>query len=365
MGAVVGYFYGEGGRIIVIAKHIQAEVAMLKLIHPGQGLAGEPSQQNSHGPTVHTDQDRVFVGTAQNQVDYGALAVHHLFGTFAPVGGSVGMAIGPCLNQAVIIYIVVAVGHFAFHDAPADFVQPSLHLHRQSQIEKRLHCLAGASEGRNIDLRKRHRLIGLKKRHSLRPAHVVEVSIDPATLYHAPTVIVRFSVTNDVNRFLSQAIFGCGLTINPEFGCEITENPMKAGLDLKNLTFVHTDSIANHLGIEFTDIGEGYLTARMPVDDRTRQPFGLLHGGASVVLAESLGSTASWLLLDDPNTQQAVGLEINANHLRAVRSGWVYGRVTPIHVGRTTHVWDIRITDEANKLVCISRLTVSILTARS
>lgn len=136
---------------------------------------------------------------------------------------------------------------------------------------------------------------------------------------------------------------------------------MKAGFDLANLSFAHADSIVKHLGIEFTEVGDGYLVARMPVDGRTHQPFGILHGGASVVLAESLGSTASWMLLDDPTQQRAVGLEINANHLRSVREGWVYGRCTPIHTGRTTHVWDVRITDEHGKLVCVSRLTVAII----
>ncbi|WP_080239019.1 hotdog fold thioesterase [Spirosoma rigui] len=138
---------------------------------------------------------------------------------------------------------------------------------------------------------------------------------------------------------------------------------MKAGFDLANLSFAHADSIVKHLGIEFTDVGEGYLVARMPVDGRTHQPFGILHGGASVVLAESLGSTASWMLLDNPATQRAVGLEINANHVRSVRDGWVYGRCTPIHTGRTTHIWDVRITDERGKLVCVSRLTVAIVPA--
>ena len=136
---------------------------------------------------------------------------------------------------------------------------------------------------------------------------------------------------------------------------------MKAGFDLTNLGFVHADSIVNHLGIEFIEAGEGYLIARMPVDHRTHQPFGILHGGASVVLAESLGSVASFMLLDDPAKQRAVGLEINANHIRSVREGWVYGRCTPIHTGRTTHVWDIRITDEQDKLVCVSRLTIAII----
>ncbi len=138
---------------------------------------------------------------------------------------------------------------------------------------------------------------------------------------------------------------------------------MKAGLDLSTLTFSQTESIVKHLGIEFTEAGEGYLVARMPVDGRTHQPFGILHGGASVVLAESLGSVASFLMLDNPMTQRAVGVEVNANHIRSVRDGWVYGRCTPIHVGRSTHVWDIRITDEQDRVVCVSRLTIAIINA--
>ena len=136
---------------------------------------------------------------------------------------------------------------------------------------------------------------------------------------------------------------------------------MKAGFDLNALDFIHTDSLGKHIGIEFVEAGEGYLIARMPVDKRTHQPFGILHGGASVALAETLGSVASYILLDDPGKQRAVGLEINANHIRSVSDGWVYGRCKPIHVGRTTHVWDIRITDERDKLVCVSRLTVAVI----
>ncbi|WP_420148018.1 hotdog fold thioesterase [Spirosoma sp.] len=136
---------------------------------------------------------------------------------------------------------------------------------------------------------------------------------------------------------------------------------MKAGFDLNALDFIHNESLGKHIGIEFVEAGEGYLVARMPVDKRTQQPFGILHGGASVVLAETLGSVASYMLLDDPSKQRAVGLEINANHIRSVREGWVYGRCTPIHIGRTTHVWDIRITDERDKIVCVSRLTIAVI----
>lgn len=134
-----------------------------------------------------------------------------------------------------------------------------------------------------------------------------------------------------------------------------------ASLDALHSLSKHT--ISHHLGIEFTEVGTDFVTARMPVDSRTHQPFGILHGGASVVLAETLGSIASFLCLKDPEKQHAVGLEINANHLRPVREGYVYGIVKPIHIGRSTHIWDIRITNEEDKLVCISRLTVAIVDA--
>jgi len=117
-----------------------------------------------------------------------------------------------------------------------------------------------------------------------------------------------------------------------------------------------------YLGIEITEVGEDYLMARMPVDHRTRQPYGLLHGGASVALAETLGSIGAAFVID--RTQfQCVGLEINANHIRGVREGFVTGTTRPLHLGKTTHVWEIRITDDRDKLVCVSRITVAILPA--
>jgi len=116
----------------------------------------------------------------------------------------------------------------------------------------------------------------------------------------------------------------------------------------------------SHIGIEFTEIGEDFLRARMPVDDRTRQPFGILHGGASVTLAETLGSVAATLVIDS-SKQRCVGQEINANHVRAVSSGYVVGTARPVHIGHRSHVWEIRITDEAARLACISRITMYIL----
>ena len=136
---------------------------------------------------------------------------------------------------------------------------------------------------------------------------------------------------------------------------------IKPGYTLDQLAEFGRNTMLEHLGIEILEVASDFLTARMPVDHRTHQPFGLLHGGASVALAESLGSLASFLTLDDPQTQQTVGVEINANHLRSVKSGWVYGRCVPLHVGRRSQVWEIKITDEQDRLVCVSRITIMVV----
>lgn len=120
------------------------------------------------------------------------------------------------------------------------------------------------------------------------------------------------------------------------------------------------NTMGDHLGIIFTEIGDDYLKATMPVDHRTKQPYGLLHGGASVVLAETLGSIGAHLVIDSTKFI-CVGIEINANHLRGVREGIVTGIATPLHTGKTTHVWEIKIYDDREKLVCVSRLTVAIV----
>jgi 1,4-dihydroxy-2-naphthoyl-CoA hydrolase len=120
------------------------------------------------------------------------------------------------------------------------------------------------------------------------------------------------------------------------------------------------NNLGAHLGMEFAELGADYLKGTMPVDHRTKQPYGLLHGGASVALAETLGSVASALVVDHEKFM-CVGLEINANHVRSAREGIVTGTCTPIHLGKTTHVWDIKIHDSRDKLICVSRLTVAII----
>jgi 1,4-dihydroxy-2-naphthoyl-CoA hydrolase len=129
---------------------------------------------------------------------------------------------------------------------------------------------------------------------------------------------------------------------------------------LTPLTTLGKGALPEHLGIEFVDCGDDWVKARMPVDRRTQQPFQRLHGGASVALAETIGSVAASCCIDR-STHVAVGMEINANHIRPAYSGWVYATARPEAMGRTTQVWSIRIEDEAGKLVCISRLTMAVI----
>jgi 1,4-dihydroxy-2-naphthoyl-CoA hydrolase len=134
-------------------------------------------------------------------------------------------------------------------------------------------------------------------------------------------------------------------------------------LSVEKLKPLGSNTMAEYLGIEWTEVGENFLKAKIPVDHRTLQPYGLLHGGASCTLAETLGSVASAMVVDH-SAFYCVGLEINANHIRSAREGFVTGVVLPLHLGNSTHVWDIKIYDEKERLVCVSRLTVAILKRR-
>jgi len=119
-------------------------------------------------------------------------------------------------------------------------------------------------------------------------------------------------------------------------------------------------TMVGHIGIEIMEVGKDFVSGRMPVDERTTQPYGLLHGGASVAFAESLGSLAGSFHIDWEK-ETVVGIEINANHLKSVRSGWVYGKATPIRIGKRFQVWNINITNEDKAAVCVSRLTLAVL----
>ena len=133
----------------------------------------------------------------------------------------------------------------------------------------------------------------------------------------------------------------------------------KRPLSVEILTRIHVGTTVEHLGIQFIEVGDDFIRARAPVDARTRQPLGILHGGVSVLLAESLGSCgAAWAA---PEGHRAVGLDINANHLRSASDGWVIGTSKPVHIGRSTHVWQIEIRNEQGQMTCVSRITMAIL----
>ena len=136
----------------------------------------------------------------------------------------------------------------------------------------------------------------------------------------------------------------------------------KKPITLELLAQTSANTAVSHLGIEFVEIGDDFLSARVPVDERTRQPFGLLHGGVSVVLAETLGSIGAFYA--SPEGHRGVGLDINANHIRAATSGWVTGTARPVHIGRTTQVWQIDMVNDAGELTCVSRITMAILAPR-
>jgi len=135
----------------------------------------------------------------------------------------------------------------------------------------------------------------------------------------------------------------------------------KKEFKIEDINNFKNDTIVGHLGIEFLEKGDDFLRATMPVDKKTMQPMGILHGGASVVLAETLGSSASYMTMDDAH--YSVGLEVKANHLKSISKGLVTGTARPVHLGRTTQVWDISIENENAELICISRLTMAVLTA--
>ena len=133
----------------------------------------------------------------------------------------------------------------------------------------------------------------------------------------------------------------------------------KQPISVESLTAIHVDTAVAHLGIEFLEVGDDFVRARAPVDSRNRQPMGILHGGVSVLLAETLGSYGA--ACASPPGQRVVGLDINANHLRSVTEGWVTGTARPIHIGRTTQVWQIELTNERGQPTCVARITMVVL----
>jgi 1,4-dihydroxy-2-naphthoyl-CoA hydrolase len=136
----------------------------------------------------------------------------------------------------------------------------------------------------------------------------------------------------------------------------------KKAISVAELAAIHKDTAPSHLGMEFLEVGDDFIRGRVPVDARTRQPYGLLHGGVSVLLAETLGSCGAAYAC--PEGHRPVGLDINANHIKGATSGWVTGITRPVHIGRTTQVWQIDMTNDAGELTCVSRITMAVLAPR-
>lgn len=143
---------------------------------------------------------------------------------------------------------------------------------------------------------------------------------------------------------------------------KMTMRIWKRPISVELLAANNADSAVTHLGIEFIEVGDNFIRARVPVDERTRQPYGLLHGGVSVVLAETLGSCGA--AFASPEGHRTVGLAINANHLKGATSGWVTGITRPVHIGRSTQVWAIELSNDAGELTCVSRITMAMLLPR-
>lgn len=141
-----------------------------------------------------------------------------------------------------------------------------------------------------------------------------------------------------------------------------TINFTTSNAEFKTINASSKNTLTELIGIKFTAIGKAFIQAEMPVDQRTHQPYGRLHGGASMAMIETLGSIASYLLVAT-NGMVSVGVEINANHVRAARDGYVTGTATPLHIGHTTHVWEVRIRDQQHKLICAGRMTIAIIPA--
>jgi 1,4-dihydroxy-2-naphthoyl-CoA hydrolase len=287
----------------------------------------------------------------------------------------------------MVVLIFRGRNRLSLFRAPADFVQSGKRFVRNAESKKLLYGLFAPLERRGIHFVEGNILVLLEKKPGLRPSAIVEIRVNPATLHDVLQVEIRLPVSYQIDFFDAQ--FCCILAlplpegniflqiVNPDgpswrknrkivhssINLRLTQYAMgifKSGVTPESLNEFSKGTLGEHLGIRFTVIGEDYLEATMPVESRTHQPMGLLHGGASVALAETLGSVAATLCVD-PSRQYCVGLEINANHLKGVRSGFVKGTTRPIHIGKKTHVWEIRIVNEQNEMVCVSRITMAVL----
>ena len=309
---------------------------------------------------MHADEYRFFFWTGQEDIQKFPLPHGYFLGAFALVDPQMDLSLLPFPENIEIIMVILR-GHLgSLPVTPAYLVQLRVGFVGDAFIDKALHRLNATLENRGIDLIEGHLMIGFIKAFCLPVACIVQGRIHPAPLYDAFQVVIRLPMAQQVYFFDTQ---NCSTFVsNTKIGYKPVRTNMAApDITLDQLNALCKNTLAEALGIEFTEVGADYICGRMPVDQRTHQPMGLLHGGASVALAETLGSVGASLQVDQAR-QACVGLEINANHIKSVRHGFVLGRATAVHIGRKTQVWEIRITTETNgELVCISRITVAVL----
>ncbi len=331
---------------------------MIEPVHLGYRMACDPGKQDLERSSMHTYQHFFFIFIIKNMTDSGLLPGFYLDRTFSPIQLNMDVSPFPGFNDLKIDPVGFGAERDSFGFTPADLVKAGQNFMRYTLIDKFLNGLEGPSQRRGIDLIEGIIFIGLIEQIGLLKTVFIQLGVHPAALYHPGAIIFRFTMPNKKDFFHDQ-FFKFALK-NILFISFANNNMINPEVTIENLNETSRNTLVEHLGIEYTEIGQDYLKARMPVDQRTHQPFGMLHGGASVALAESLGSLAANLMIDQEKFY-CVGLEINANHVRIVRDGWVYGHASPLYLGKTTQVWEIKINNEREQLVSISRLTLAVI----
>lgn len=256
------------------------------------------------------------------------------------------------MKHRLVVSILLNIYPLAFLVSPVDFIKSGEALVPVAIIQKRLYTFFRTKKCAAVYFVKRHRMVGLMKSCCLLLSGFVQPYIYSRALYNTHFVVFGLAVAYQVYFFSTQFVLLCPKnTFLSLFDATVTPD---------SLNKINQQTLAHHLGMEFIEVGDDYLIAKMPVDARTRQPLGLLHGGASVALAETLGSVAAYCTIDRSN-YYCLGLEIHANHIKSAKSGYVYGKTFPIHVGKKTQLWQIDIRNEAGELVCISKITMIVL----
>lgn len=351
---------------------------MFEHIHAAQWIVHKVAHEDTYCPSMHANENGPFFTLLHDIIDRRRHSNNDVIRTLSALNAQGGISTLPFLEHVVIVRVFLRRHPISFFRPPTNFVKADQRGMWYTPVDKLLNGLVAASKGGCINVIEADVLIRRKKGRSLLAAIVIQIRINTTSLHDASKVEIGLAMTYKVNFFGDQfcAILGppgvCS-EADAQAGAKITDwtntgvvlmGIFRNDITLEALNSLSRNTMAEQLGIQFTAIGDDTIEATMPVDHRTLQPFGLLHGGASVALAETLGSVAAQCCVD-AGRQFCVGLDINANHLRGVRSGLVKGITRPVHIGKKTQVWEIRISNENNELVCISRITMAVLEKQS